>query len=133
MLPTAQSSVRTVARCGLAFVFAYHGLVPKLLTRHADEIAMLRDAGLSAERSNSGVLLFGVVEVAFALCLLIFWRHRWPLFTCVAAMGLGLVAVILNSPRFLNAAFNPVSLNTMVVCLAVIDLLALRDNDTKSA
>jgi hypothetical protein len=95
---------------------------------------MLRDAGFSGEHSNSGVLIFGVAEVAFALCLLVFWRHRWPLFACMAAMCLGLVGVIVNSPRFLNAAFNPVSLNTAVLCLAVIDLLALAstNHETKS-
>jgi hypothetical protein len=128
-----ESTIHSVARCGLAFVFAYHGLVPKLLSRNADEIAMLRDAGLSTERSTSGVLIFGVAELAFALLLLVFWRQRWPLFICIAAMCLALIGVTMNSPRFLNAAFNPVSLNATVVCLAVVDLLALRsrDNDTE--
>src|SRR5262245_42336607 len=125
----SQRSIHSVARCGLAFVFIYHGLVPKLLSRHADEIAMLRDAGVSTERSISGVLIFGVTEVAFSLLLLVFWRQRWPLFICIAAMCLGLIGIIMHSPRFLNAAFNPVSLNATVVCLAIIDLLALRSKN----
>src|SRR4030095_7748010 len=43
-----QTIVHGVARVGLFLVFAYHGLVPKLLGPHADEIAMLRDAGVAA-------------------------------------------------------------------------------------
>ena len=40
--------VHGIARAALAFVFIYHGLVPKLLHPHADEIAMLGAAGFSA-------------------------------------------------------------------------------------
>jgi hypothetical protein len=35
------------------------------------------------------------------------------------------IGVAVNSPRYLGAAFNPVSLNLAVLCLAVIDLLVL--------
>jgi hypothetical protein len=35
------------------------------------------------------------------------------------------VGVAVNSPRYLGAAFNPVSLNLAVGCLAVIDLMVL--------
>jgi hypothetical protein len=41
------SAVHAVARVTLALVFLWHGLVPKLLFRHADELALLRDGGLS--------------------------------------------------------------------------------------
>jgi hypothetical protein len=119
----ALNTVHAIARCGLAFVFSYHGLVPKLLAHHADEIAMLRDAGIPVERATSGVLIFGIAEVAFAFCLLLFWHHRWPLIVSIAAMCLGLAGVAINSPRFLYAAFNPVSLNVLVICLAAIDLV----------
>ena len=125
-----QNSIHVVARLGLAFVFAYHGLVPKLLTRHKDEIAMLRDVGLPAERANTALTAFGIGEVAFACCLLFFWRRRWPLYACIAAMGLGAIGVMMSSPRFTTAAFNPVSLNAAVACLAAVDLLALKSKET---
>src|SRR5690348_13298691 len=100
----AQKSIHVIARLGLAFVFAYHGLVPKLLTRHRDEIAMLRDAGVSTERANTALTAFGIGEVAFACCLLLFWRRRWLLYACIAAMCLGTIGVMMNSPRFITAA-----------------------------
>ena len=120
----ALNTVHAIARCGLAFVFAYHGLVPKLLAHHPDEIAILTDAGISVERAATGVFIFGIAEVAFASCLLLFWRHRWPLIVSIAAMCLGLAGVAINSPRFLYTPFNPVSLNVLIICLAATDLVA---------
>src|SRR5262245_23041233 len=115
----ASTSAHRVARSGLAFVFAYHGVVPKLLSHHADEIAMLRDIGVPAERCDVILTMFGIAEVVLALCLLLFWHHRWPSWLCLVAMGLGTIGVIVSSPRFVTAAFNPVSLNVAVGCLAI--------------
>ncbi|HEY1308999.1 MAG TPA: hypothetical protein VGF24_35905 [Vicinamibacterales bacterium] len=43
-----QSLIHTISRVALAAIFIYHGLIPKLLTRNVDEIAMIRDTGLAA-------------------------------------------------------------------------------------
>jgi hypothetical protein len=120
-----QTLVHGVARVGLALIFAYHGLVPKLLGRHPDEMAMLRDAGVGAESTWAALATLGIAELLFALCLLIFWRRRWPPWLCLALMGMATIGVAVSSPRYLGAAFNPVSLNLAVACLAVIDLIVL--------
>jgi uncharacterized membrane protein YphA (DoxX/SURF4 family) len=120
-----QAIVHGVARVGLALIFAYHGLVPKLLGPHADEIAMLRDAGVAARNTWTVLALLGVAELLLALCLLIFWRRRWPALLCLGLIVLATIGVAVNSPRYLGAAFNPVSLNLAVACLAVIDLMVL--------
>jgi uncharacterized membrane protein YphA (DoxX/SURF4 family) len=120
-----QTLVHGVARVGLALIWAYHGLVPKLLGPHADEIAMLRDAGIAAQSTWAVLVLLGVVELLIALCLLIFWRRRWPSLLCLGLIVLATIGVAVNSPRYLGAAFNPVSLNLAVACLAVVDLLVI--------
>jgi hypothetical protein len=120
-----QSTVHAIARITLAVVFAYHGLVPKLLARNADEMAMIRDAGIAAGPAGVLVTVLGVLELAFAAMLLLAWRQRWPLFACIAAMLFATVGVGLSSPRYLVAAFDPFTLDLAVVALAVIDLLAL--------
>jgi hypothetical protein len=125
----AEKSIHIVARLSLAFVFAYHGLVPKLLTHHRDEIAMLRDLGTSVGRVNTALTAFGIAEVVFAFSLLLFWRRRWPLYLCIAAMFFGTIGVIVSSPRFITAAFNPVSLDTAVACLAAVNLLVLKSKE----
>jgi uncharacterized membrane protein YphA (DoxX/SURF4 family) len=120
-----QSLIHTISRVVLAAVFVYHGLIPKLLTRNADEIAMIRDAGLAAGAAGSVVTALGILELSFAAALLVAWHRRWPLVVCLAVMLLATAAVGMNSPRYFGAAFNPFTLNLAVACLATIDLLVV--------
>jgi uncharacterized membrane protein YphA (DoxX/SURF4 family) len=117
-----QALVHAIARGGLALIFAYHGVVPKLLGPHADEIAMLADAGLGPSAARAAAFALGIGELAVAACLLIYRRRRWPAGLCLVLMVPATAVVALTSPRFLSAAFNPVSLNLAVAALAVIDL-----------
>lgn len=59
-----QTLVNVVARVGLALIFAYHAFVPKLLAHHADEVAMLRDAGHPTGAHRSGVNCIGCCRTA---------------------------------------------------------------------
>jgi DoxX-like family len=120
-----QTLVHFVARAALALVFAYQGLAPKLFAAHRDEVAMLLDSGVAADNIDVVLTMLGLAEVGFALFLLVFWRRRWPSWLCLGLMFLAVVVVAVNSPRFLNAAFNPVSLNLAVASLAAVDLLVL--------
>ena len=121
-----QTLVHFIARVALAFIFAYHGLVPKLIARNVDEISMLQNAGVSPALINIALNVLGIFEVALAVALLLAWRRRWPVVLCLAAMPVATAAVALHSPRFFAAAFNPMSLNIAVAALAAIDLLVLR-------
>jgi hypothetical protein len=116
--------IHTISRVALAVIFMYHGLIPKLLNRHVDEIAMVRDAGLAGV-AGPVVTALGILELSFAAALLVAWRRRWPLFVCLALMLLATAGVGLNSPRYFTAAFNPFTLNLAIGCLASIDLLVV--------
>ena len=122
-----QAVIHGLARVGLALIFAFHGLVPKLLGPNADEIALLRDAGLPGSALGPLVVALGVAELLFALGLLLTWHRPW-----LPAIGAGFAVVAtaivaVASPRYLGAAFNPVTLDLAVVLLAAIDLLTLAD------
>jgi hypothetical protein len=119
--------LHAVARVGIALVFLYQGLVPKLLYRHPTEAAMLLAAGLPASAADVGVVLIGLGEVAAAGVLLAAWRARWPLAATAVAMPAALAAVAWSSPGTLAAAFNPVALNLATAALAVIGWVAGRD------
>jgi uncharacterized membrane protein YphA (DoxX/SURF4 family) len=106
-----QTLTRTTARLALALIFAYQGLVPKLIARHADEIAMLRDAGMPSDLVPATLTLIGVAEIFFALTLLYHWRRRWPARVALGLMALATLGVSLRSPGYLEAAFNPISRN----------------------
>ncbi len=122
-----QFLTRACARGALAAVFAYHGLVPKLWRHDPDETAMLRDAHVPAGWLTMATNGFGVAEMVFAFLLLTFWHRRWPVVGCLPLMAAATLGVAWNSPRYLGAAFNPVTLNLCVCALAVIDLLWLGD------
>lgn len=122
-----QAWIHTITRLALAAIFAYHGLVPKLLGPHPDEIAMLRDAGVAADNVAIAASALGVAELSFSIALIFFWRRRWPAVFSIALVTLATIGVAAFSPGYLGAAFNPVSLNLAVACLAAIDLLSLRD------
>jgi hypothetical protein len=61
----------------------------------------------------------GGVEVLIGLLFLLMWRWR-PMFVLnAAAMVLALLVVAVNSPHYLQAAFNPVTLNLAVIALSI--------------
>ena len=114
-----------MARLALVSIFAYQGLVPKLVVGHSDEIAMLGDLGVSGTQGRFLLAALGVSELALAAVLLIGWCRRWPVWICLASMVLATVVVGVNSPRFFGSAFNAFSLNLAVAALAAVDLVVL--------
>ena len=120
-----QAAIHVIARWGLAIVFAYHGLVPKILGSNADELQMLRAAGISDSLAGSALLVAGVAEVILAAGLIGFWLERWPDLLVGSFAILSTTVVALASPNYLGGAFNPVTLNLALACLAAIDLLSL--------
>lgn len=120
--------IHACARLGIAFVWAWQGLMPKLLFPNFDEKSMIAAAGLSV------ALLpwIGVAELAFAGITIVFWRWR-PVFLLNAlAMCGALVAVALHSSRYLVAAFNPVTLNVAMILLSLIGYFASSELPTAS-
>jgi uncharacterized membrane protein YphA (DoxX/SURF4 family) len=122
-----RSLVYATARLAVAGVFLWHGLVPKLLFRHPDEAVMLTDGGADAFTAQLGVTAAGVAEVALAVLLVLCWRSRVLLAGVIVLMLAAIVLVAWFSPRFLAAAFNPVTLNGCVIALSAIALLSARD------
>ena len=116
--------VHAIARCAVAFVWLWHGLVPKLLFRDADEYAQMRAGGIPELNLFPALTFAGLAEIILGIALLTFWSARWPLVLTIALMAIALVGIGLTSPSHLTAAFNPVTLNICVAALAAIDFLA---------
>jgi hypothetical protein len=122
-----QSLIYFAARFTLALMWLYQGLVPKLLFRHPNELAMLRATGLSDDGARNWCIGVGWAEVAIGLILMLTWRSRWVLWLTLLAMPAALLGVAIKSPGFLAAPFNPFALNLCVFALAAIALLAAKD------
>ena len=91
------------------------------------EAVMLTDGGVDAVAAQLGVTAAGVGEIALAVLLVVWWRSRVLLAGVIALMVAAIVLVTWFSPRFLVAAFNPVTLNGCVIALSTIALLSARD------
>jgi hypothetical protein len=112
-----------LSRVSIAFIWFYHGLVPKLINRNQDELKMLSDAGIATPKLLGALSLLGFIEICLALIFIIFWKARWPLWFTLAAMLLATLGVAITSPGYLTGAFNPLTLNLAVATLAVVGLL----------
>jgi hypothetical protein len=118
--------VHILARVAVAFVWIYHGVVPKLIYQHPDELTIIRKAGVSFESAPEVVRWIGVVEIVVGLLVIVgIPSVRLPLILTVV-LGIGAtIGVAIQSPEFLIAAFNPVSLNVCVVALSLVGLLSI--------
>jgi hypothetical protein len=117
-----QALAHVLAVAGVAGVWAYQGLVPKLICCTDDEVVLWEGLGLSRQRARLAVRAVGAAEVALGLGAA--RSRRRPVFLATAAaMLLALAAVAKLSPSALVRAFNPVSLNWAVAALAGIAAL----------
>jgi hypothetical protein len=125
-----QSLVYGLSRGAVAFIWIYHGLVPKLLFRHEDELSLLRAAGISEQNLVPLTMAFGVAEIVLGLAMLRAWQSRFLLVLTIVLMILALVSVAIQAPGYLTGAFNPVTLNLAMITLATVALLSARDLPT---
>lgn len=113
-------SIYLVCRLSIAFVWLYHGLVPKLLGPHADEISMNMAIGFSESQAVVIAYIGGVGEILFGALILLFWKHRWPLLlSAIFIFGLLCFSMIFV-PKLALAAFNPVTTNVTVIALSLV-------------
>jgi uncharacterized membrane protein YphA (DoxX/SURF4 family) len=120
-----QAVIHGIARVGLAAVFLYQGVVPKLLGPDPQEVQMLGDVGVPAANIGQAAVALGIAEILLAVGLLALWHSRWLPAICAAFAIVSTAIVAVASPRYLGAAFNPVTLNLSVLCLASIDIVGL--------
>jgi len=105
-----------LCRVGLAFVWVWHGLVPKLLFHDADELRMLQQSGLHTQ----WLPWVGGAEVLLGLLTLLLWRWRGMFALQIVLMVAASMSVAMKSSEYVTNAFNPVTLNLCVVLLAVL-------------
>ena len=121
-----RSIVHWVARGTLAFVWLYHGIVPKLLAP-AGEIELASRAGVPASLAPAFVMTAAVFEIGLGLGVLVV-RDPRPLLvlTCGLAIGLA-VATSARIPELVVAPFQPITLGIAMVGLAAAALRSYRE------
>lgn len=109
--------LHSAARAMLAFVFIYHGLVPKILWLSTTEAALATAHGLYAPIISP---IAGLGEILLGGALLFLRRTLFPVYAAIGALVLLLLDVMIMMPALLSEAFNPVTLNLAVIFIAYV-------------
>lgn len=124
--PPEQTRNQTIAHAaavaGLAGVFAYQGLVPKLWKLDCDEVAIWQGLGLPRNHARRVVRAVGAVEAGFAVATVAAANKRWPFVIALAAMPTLAIGAAKADHSILTNAFNPASLGIAVAALAGVAL-----------
>jgi len=115
-----QAIAHAAAVAGLAGVWLYQGLVPKLWRVDDGEVAIWRTLGLDDSRSRRTVRAVGAAEVAIGLATVAGRRHRAVFIATAVAMPVLAIGAGAADRGSLTRAFNPVSLNWAAAALAVV-------------
>lgn len=112
--------IHGLGRLITAFVFLYHGLVPKFFWPDQTEWNLVAQSGMPAET----VIGLGLLEVGLALWLLLRWSDRRPLIVAAGTMLVLTLGLAATHPEVFLWAFNPLTLNLSVAVLATAAWLA---------
>lgn len=125
---SAQRAVtHAAARVGLAAVFFWHGLVPKLLARHAEELRLIEDSGVPAGLALTMLTAAGVLEIAYAAVLILLWSARWMYPLTAALLAVLLVPALIADPSLVTDPFSPVTLTIALLGLCLVGWAACKD------
>jgi len=121
-----RSVVHWTARATLAFIWLYHGIVPKLFAP-AGEIDLAVRTGVPISLAPTLILAAAIVEVTLGLGIVALRDARLLLVvSSVLAVGLAVVTGALV-PQLIAAPFQPITLGVAMVGLAAVARLADRD------
>ena len=116
-----------LVRLTLAFIWIYHGLVPKLLFPETGEAELIRSSGFFPGYAHETLFVLGVGEILVGLCMILLWRWRTILLANFLVPPVLAIGGVLSDPSILAGPFNVVSLTVPVIALALIGLVLGRD------
>ena len=121
-----RSLVHWIGRGTLAFIWLFHGIVPKLLAP-AGEIDLVTRTGIPSPLAPSLVLAAAAFEIALGVGILVL-RDVRPLLALSTVLAIGLAVVTsARMPQLVVAPFQPITLGAAMVGLALVAAAADRD------
>jgi hypothetical protein len=117
-----QAITHAAAVAGLAGVFAYQGVVPKVWKLDRGEVAIWQGLGLPSDHAKRVVRAVGAAEAGFAVATVAAANKRWPFVLALAAMPTLAIGAAKADRSILTSAFNPASLGIAVAALAGVAL-----------
>ena len=114
-----------------AFIWIYHGLVPKLIFMHPDEIIpVMRLLPVTIGEAKRLVWLLGAAEVMFGLLWLIYRKRRTIYVLQMILLLLLAIAAAAAEPGAFLEPFNPMMYNFILLCLSAAGWIMCKDVPT---
>lgn len=112
----------SISRFTVAFIWVYHGLVPKLWLQHATELKLIRNAPLPID-PDWAMAIAGMAEVILGCWIMVYRNSLLPIYFSIAAFLVLLSGAAATTPDVLGAAFNPVSLSVAAIALGCVHIV----------
>lgn len=116
------------------FIWFYQGLVPKIIAKHPEEVAMLSSlSSLQGDTAVKAVGIVGILEILFGFVWLLYRskRHLHAL-QIIVFPGLTLSA-LLADPAISAHPFNPVTFNISLWILSILGFVLAKDMPTATS
>lgn len=123
--------IEIISRLSLILIWIYHGLVPKIIFKHEQEVLM--NSIFFPFLPKEFTLWFsGIMELIYAGLLILFFRSAVMLYPSLLFSVFATLAIWIKIPELFEHAFNPFSTNLAVFALSLINLIALRKKQSAS-
>ncbi|MDQ0269746.1 DoxX-like family protein [Cytobacillus purgationiresistens] len=110
------------------FIWFYHGLIPKLVLMHPDEITMITNlVPLSEMTGYRLVQLAGILEICFAVTWLVLRNKRKLFMLQIFIFPLLTIGAIAANPASLMAPFNPLTFNISLWVLSIAGFILSKE------
>ena len=107
-----------------AFIWIYHGMIPKLIAMHPEEVSLATNPWVAAE---SAVLIAGLVEICFGFLWLML-RNKEVLFQFqMIVFPLLTLAAVSADFQVLMHPFSPLTYNAALFVLSLIGMMVSDD------
>lgn len=114
-----------------AFIWVYHGLLPKIIGKHPEEVRMLASAFPFPGSTITGIMIgIGVAEALFGILWLVYRKKKHLFAIQLAVFPLLTIAALIASPEMAIHPFNPVTFNLSLFVLSFIGYFSSDDIPT---
>ncbi|WP_431802323.1 DoxX-like family protein [Halobacillus andaensis] len=114
-----------------AFIWIYHGLVPKLLNMHPEELTMAENLlPINLIEPSAMIIGAGIAEIIFGAAWLFSKHRRKLLWLQTFVFPVLTLSAVIGDPSTLTHPFSPLTFNLCLLILSIIGLLISRDVPT---
>jgi len=116
------------------FIWLYHGLVPKIIAKHPEEVSMLSSlTSIKGTAAVKSVEIIGILEILFAVIWLLYRKKRHLLALQMIVFPFLTISAVIASPSILSHPFSPVTFNASLWVLSIIGFLLATDIPTATS